>query len=167
MSTYTPEHAAPRAQTIFGREPAAWVGLIEAVVALLVVFALGVTTSSAVLIMAVVSAAAGVYTAWATRDTSLGVILGLVRAVISLAAYYGLDLTEGQQAALIALVAVALGFWQRTQTAPVADPVDPSPQQVVPVAPPSGVPAVSEPTVSSSGVEYPDQPPSMDHPYDG
>lgn len=128
------KHAHPRALTILGREPAAWVGLIEAVLALLVVFAVGVSTESAVLIMAVVSALAGVYTAWATRDTALGAIVGLAKASISLATYYGLNLTDGQQGALMALVPVLFGFWQRTQTAPVSDPVDPSPDQVVPVA---------------------------------
>lgn len=115
-----------------GREPAAWVGLIEALIALLVVFALGVTAESAVLIMAVVSALAGLYTAWATRDTALGAILGLAKATISLAAYYGLDLTDAQQGALISALAVFAGFWQRTQTTPVVDPVDPSPTQTVP-----------------------------------
>ncbi|EKA62265.1 pCQ3_59 [Janibacter hoylei PVAS-1] len=127
------KHATPRALTILGREPAAWVGLVEALLALLVVFTLGVSAESAVLIMAVVSALAGVYTAWTTRDTALGAIVGLAKASISLAAYYGLDLSVGQQGALMALVPVLLGFWQRTQTAPVSDPVDPSPAQVVPV----------------------------------
>lgn len=115
-----------------GREPAAWVGLIEALLSLLVVFAIGVNAESAVLIMAVVSALAGLYTAWATRDTALGAILGLAKATISLVAYYGLDFTEGQQAALISALAVFVGFWQRTQTTPVADPIGPSPTQTVP-----------------------------------
>lgn len=167
MNTYTPEHATPRAQTIFGREPAAWVGLIEGIVALLTVFALGVTSTSGALIIALAAAAAGAYTAWATRDTMLAAVLAVVKALLALVVYYGLELTLEQQAAVLGFVPIALGLWQRTQTSPVADPVDPSPQQVVPVAPPSGVPAVSEPTVSSSGVEYPDQPPSMGHPYDG
>ncbi|MEX1908620.1 hypothetical protein L6241_10005 [Janibacter sp. Y6] len=96
--TYDPKYDAPRAATILGREPAAWVGLIEATIALLVVFALGVTTESAVLIMAAVSAAAGLYTAWATKDTALGAVLGLAKAAISLAAYYGLQLTPSSRA---------------------------------------------------------------------
>lgn len=129
--TYDPKHDAPRAATILGREPAAWVGLIEGVVALLVVFALGVTTESAVLIMAAISAAAGLYTAWATKDTALGAILGFAKAAISLAAYYGLSLTLEQQGALMAVIPVVFGLFQRTQTTPVADPIDPSPQQVV------------------------------------
>lgn len=131
--TYHPKHDAPRAALLLGREPAAWVGLIEATIALLVVFALGVTTESAVLIMAAVSAAAGLYTAWATKDTALGAILGLAKAAISLAAYYGLQLTIEQQGALMAIIPVVFGLFQRTQTTPIGDPIDTSPQQVVPI----------------------------------
>ncbi|WP_191564708.1 hypothetical protein [Janibacter melonis] len=144
--TYDPKHDAPRAATILGREPAAWVGLIEATIALLVVFALGVTTESAVLIMAAVSAAAGIYTAWATKDTALGAILGLAKAVISLTAYYGLQLTPEQQGALMAIIPVVFGLFQRTQTAPVGDPIDPSPDQVVPVEQPDPTPRDDGPT---------------------
>ncbi len=132
MSTSKNQSAAVGRVLLGGREPAAWVGLIEAVLALLVVFAIGVNPESAVLIMAVVSALAGLYTAWATKDTALGAILGLSKATISLVAYYGLTLTDGQQGALMAIVPVLFGFWQRTQTTPVADPVDPSPTQTVP-----------------------------------
>lgn len=149
MSDYDPRHdaPAPRATAILGREPAAWVGLIEAVLAVLVVFALGVTSESAGLILAAISAAAGCYVAWATRDTALGVILALAKALVALGVYYGLTLSAEQTAVILGLVPVVVGFWQRTQTSPVADPVDPSPTQVVPGQ-------VIDPTVSSSGVEY-------------
>lgn len=132
MTTKSQEskHAAGRV-LLGGREPAAWVGLIEGLLAVLAVFALGVTTESAVIIMAVVSALAGVYTAWATKDTALGAIVGLAKATITLVAFYGLSLTDGQQGALMALVPVLFGFWQRTQTSPTGSPVDPSPVQTV------------------------------------
>lgn len=132
MSESTIETPAVRRVLLGGREPAAWVGLIEALLAILVVFAVGVTAESAVLIMAVVSALAGLYTAWATKDTALGAIVGLAKAVLSLAAYYGLALSEDQQGALMALLPVLFGFWQRTQTTPVVEPLDPSPTQTVP-----------------------------------
>lgn len=122
---------APRAVTIFGREPAAWVGLIEAALSILLAFSLGVSQDTFGPILAVVVAAAGVYTAWATKDTMLGVIVGLAKAVLVLAAVYGLTLTDSQTGAVVALVTVVVGFWQRSQTSPVADPVSPSPQQVV------------------------------------
>ena len=62
MSESTIKTPAVRRVLLGGREPAAWVGLIEALLALLVAFAIGVTAESAVLIMAVVSALAGLYT---------------------------------------------------------------------------------------------------------
>lgn len=124
-----------RAVTIFGREPAAWVGLIEGILAVLVAFALGVSQDTFGPILAVVSAAAGAYTAWATKDTMLGVIVGLVKAIVGLTAVYGLALSDEQVGAVIALTAVVVGFFQRTQTSPVGAPLDPSPAQVVPVPP--------------------------------
>lgn len=111
----------PRAQTIFGREPAAWVGLIEAVLGVLLAFALGISQETFGPIMAVVSAAAGIYTAWATRDTMLGVIVGLVKALVTLVAVYGLTLTDQQVGAVLAVTAVVVAFVQRDRTSPIAD----------------------------------------------
>lgn len=112
---------APR--TIFGREPAAWVGLIEAVLAVLILLPLAtqlnLTQEWAVLVMAVVSAGAGLFTAWATKDTALGAILGFSKAVLGLVGYYGLELSPELQASLMALVPILLGFFQRTQTSPL------------------------------------------------
>lgn len=123
MTEYVGEHRAPRAMTIFGREPAAWVGLIEGVVAFVVLLpvasALNIGPEWAVLFMAVVSSVAGLYTAWATQDSYLGAITGFAKAAIGLAAFYGLNLTPELQASLMALVPIVIGFWQRTQTSPV------------------------------------------------
>ena len=127
------------APKIFGREPAAWVGLIEAVLMTLLAFGIGVGQDTFGPIMGVVVAAFGVFTAWATRDTMLGVIVGLAKSVMVLAAVYGLTLSDEQTGALIAVVTMVTSFWQRTQTSPVSDPVGPSPQQVVPVPAPAGV----------------------------
>lgn len=121
-------------QTPLGREPAALVGLIEAVLSILLVFGLGISQGTFGPIMAVVVAAAGVYTAWATKDTMLGVIVGLSKAVLILAAVYGLSLSDAQTGALIGLVTLVIGFFQRTQTSPVLSPSAPltlSPQPVV------------------------------------
>jgi hypothetical protein len=144
-----PVVVAPKGRAIFGREPSAWVGLIEALLALLVMFPLvsqtGLTQEWATIVLAVVSAGAGVYTAWATRDTLLGAILGLVKATVALVAFYGLELSTDQQGALLAAVAVLVGFFQRTQTTPVDRPLDPSPTQVVGTqAVPEALPAEGE-----------------------
>ena len=108
-----------RAQTIFGREPAAFVGLIEAVLTVLLAFQLGISQASFGPWVAVVTALGGVYTAWATRDTLLGVIVGLVKSTLVLAAVYGLTLSDAQTGALVALTTVVVSFFQRTQTSPV------------------------------------------------
>ncbi|NUP03553.1 MAG: hypothetical protein HOW59_37085 [Nonomuraea sp.] len=123
---------APRAVRIFGREPAALLGIIEALLAALVAFGLGVTNESSGLIAAVISLAIGAYSAWATKDTLLGVLTGLAKAIVALVVYYGVTLTAEQIGAIVTLVPVFVGFWQRTQTTPVAAPVDPSPTQVTP-----------------------------------
>lgn len=145
----------PVGRRIFGREPAAWVGLIEATLAFLVLFpavsALGMTQEWATLVLAVVSAAAGVYTAWATRDTALAAILGLIKAAVGLTAFYGFALDTAQQAALLAAVAVVVGFFQRTQTTPVDAPLNPSPTQVVnTVNVPGSLPVEGEPAATTA-----------------
>lgn len=116
---------------IFGREPAAWIGLIEGILVFLLAFGLGIDQSTFGPIMAVVVALGGAYTAWATKDTMLGAVLGLAKALLVLMAVYGLTLTDQQTAAIMGIVSLVVGFWQRTQTTPVHDPVSPSPMQVI------------------------------------
>jgi hypothetical protein len=103
------------------REPAFWVSLGEAALALLLTLnLLPFTEAQSVLIMAVVMAGLGVYTAWRTRDTMLGVGIGLAKAVLALGVGFGLSLTEPQTTAIIAFVTIALGAFQRSQTSPLA-----------------------------------------------
>lgn len=144
MSTTTTGNP-PRARAILGREPAAWVGLIESLLTLLLAFGLGIDQTTFGPIMAVVVAGFGLYTAWATRDTALGAIVGFAKAALTLGAVWGLTLTDAQTGALIALLTVVFGFWQRTQTSPVDAPVDPSPAQVTvsPVGEASTVPGTT------------------------
>jgi hypothetical protein len=108
---------------IFGREPAAWIGLIEAVLAMVLALNMFDLTHERVsLIMAVVVAVFGIVSAYLTRDTMLGVITGGVKAVIALAAGYGFEFGVDKTAALIALTTVVVGFYQRTQTTPLEHP---------------------------------------------
>lgn len=119
------EHIAvqPSKGLIFGREPAAWIGLIEALVTLILVLWPGLVSATMIaLIMAVITAGLGFYTAWVTKDTMLGVTIGLLKAILALAAGFGLHLTADQTGAVIALVTVVLGLFQRTQTSPIPDP---------------------------------------------
>jgi len=113
----TKEIADMPGPTIFGREPAFYIGLIEAVLAMVLSFhAFGLTTDTEGVIMAVVVSAASVYTAYVTRQTLLGVGTGLAKATVALFVTFGLDLTEANQTAIIALAVFVLGAFNRTQT---------------------------------------------------
>ena len=102
------------------REPAALMGLISGVLALLLSLnQFGLTNENVGLIMGVVTAAVGVYTAWKTKDTMLGVIVTLVNAAFALVAGYGFELSVDTTAAAIAIITVVVGYWQRTQVAPL------------------------------------------------
>jgi hypothetical protein len=104
---------------ILGREPVAWLSLIEGALALLVVFQLGVDQERAIQIMAVATALFGVIAAWLTKDTMLGVMVGLAKSVLVLAIGFGLSLTDAQTAGIIAFVTIAVGFWfHRDRTTP-------------------------------------------------
>jgi hypothetical protein len=108
---------------ILGREPAAWSGLIQALLALaLSVDRFNLSNEKVGLIMAVVAAVFGVYNAWVTASTMLGVIVGLANAAFALMAGYGFELSTATTAAVIALVSAAVGFFQRTQTSPLPAP---------------------------------------------
>lgn len=112
---------------IFGREPAVIVGLIEAFLALLISFGwlsvIGLRGQEELaIVMAVVSAAAGLYVAYVTKATLLGVAVGFIKALAALAAVYGLQISVEQTGALIAFVTVLLSMYQRTQTEPIASP---------------------------------------------
>jgi nicotinamide riboside transporter PnuC len=129
--------------TIFGREPAAFVGLIEVVLALFLSWNLfGLTAETVSLIVAVVAAVASVYVAYVTRDTLLGGIVGLVKALAALYVGFGFDLTTNQTAAIIAVTVTLVSFFQRTQTAPAAQASFRDPD--LPVAASSAAVAASE-----------------------
>ncbi len=108
---------------IFGREPAVLVGLIESALVLVLSFGLfNLTQDTVGAIMAVVTAAFGLYLAYVTKDTILGAAVGLLKAGLVLATFYGFSLSFEQSAALIAFVTVGLSLYQRTQTTPLETP---------------------------------------------
>jgi hypothetical protein len=112
---------------IFGREPAVISSLIEAALALAISFHLLAWAhiggqAELALVMAVVSSGLGLYVAWVTRATLLGVAIGLIKALIALAAVYGLTISVEQTGTLIAFLTVLIGLFHRTQTTPLAQP---------------------------------------------
>lgn len=118
---------------IFGREPAALVGVLEGVLALLLSFGLFDLTQDRVgAIVAAVAALFGLLTAYLTKDTLLGVAVGLAKALLVLGATYGLHVSTEQNGAILAVITVLIGFWQRGQTSPAVVPSfsdDPAPPQ--------------------------------------
>ena len=105
--------------TIFGREPALIVGALEAVLAALLAFGLGISPDSYGPWVALVVAAGGLLTAIGTKDTLLGAVIGLLKAGVVLVAVYGLTLTDQQTGALIGVTSVIFAFLNRDRTTPL------------------------------------------------
>jgi CHASE2 domain-containing sensor protein len=109
---------------IFGREPAFWVGVLEALIAVLVTFKIdGLSQEQAGFWIAVIVAVGGLLTAWATRDTALAALVAVVKALLVLGVAYGLHVTEEQIGLIAALVTTVGAGWLRTQTSPVSTPI--------------------------------------------
>ena len=116
-----------RHMKIFGREPAAIVGAIQAVLALAVSFGwlefIGLKGQNDVaLVVAVVAALAAVYLAYVTSETLLAPVIELFKAALALAAIYGLSITTEQTGMAIAAITAVFAFLQRSQTAPLPSP---------------------------------------------
>lgn len=108
---------------IFGREPAMLIGAIEAGLVLVLSFGLFDLTENTVgLIMAVVIAAFGLYSAYVTSETLLSGVIALLKAGLALFAVYGFSLTPEQTGALIAAVSVFFALYTRTQVSPLENP---------------------------------------------
>lgn len=105
------------------RDPAAYITLIQAVLALALAWGLfGLTEARVPLIMAVVNGLFGVVTAILTKRTGFSIAIGLVQAVIALAAGYGATLTDDKANAVILISTVVLGFFNWTQNSPADNP---------------------------------------------
>ncbi|QGJ92130.1 hypothetical protein PBI_LAUER_21 [Gordonia phage Lauer] len=103
-------HRDPATRTVFGREPAAWTGLVTAAIVLLTSFGIAIDTDTQGYIIAAVEAVLGVVVVIAVRETVYPALTALVRAAIPLVVALGLDLTIEQQGAILALSTVLLSF---------------------------------------------------------
>lgn len=118
---------------IFGREPAAWMGLIAVIVKLVAAFGLDVSAEQQATINGVAAAIMGVLIASLVHDGLGAAIIGLAQGALALALGFGLDWTADRQAVVMAAVTVVVAMWDRTQvTAPVpaAAVSRPGPQRV-------------------------------------
>jgi hypothetical protein len=102
-------------------EPAAWIGFLGAALGLLTSLNLhGFSTAQVSLIVAAISAIAGVVMAVATRPIMPGVFTGAVSALAALAAGYGFHVSPGVVGAVNALVLAGLALLTRAQVSPVS-----------------------------------------------
>lgn len=106
---------------IFGREPSALIGVIQAIILMLGVLVHWSADQIGALALVVI-VLGDVFLAWVTHATMLAVAIGLIKAVVAAMASFGLDLDAAQVGAFIGLSTAVLGFYQRTQTFPVYDP---------------------------------------------
>lgn len=109
---------------IFGYEPAAWAGVLQGVLGVLVVLNVGgLNDTLATLLQVAAGAVFALYTAYATKKVNLAVVVGAAQAVMALLVGFGVDaLSPELQAALIAAIQVALAGFLRQNTEPAAEP---------------------------------------------
>lgn len=114
-------------KTIFGKQPAFWLGVIQALLAFVltlhqVASQMHLTAERVGTIMAVLFAVLGVWEAWSVRDTLLAALTAAAKALIALFAAYRLELTVDQTAALLGIVALLGGAFIRDRTSPLVAP---------------------------------------------
>lgn len=104
-----------------GREPAQWIGLFSAAVALFSAIVLPLSIGQQGALIAVATAAFGVAGALAvSAEKAAPLVAGFVQSVLALALAFGLALSPEVQGSVMAFVAAGVGFYLRTQvTAPV------------------------------------------------
>jgi hypothetical protein len=112
-------------KNLFG-EPAVITSVIAAAIALAISFGLDWSNEQVGLVMAAVTAALGLYTAYATTGTVLSVFVGFAQSVLALAVGFGLHLSADKVGAIIAFITVALGFYNRTQNSPITGDAEPA-----------------------------------------
>jgi hypothetical protein len=109
------------------REPAIYLRVLAAGLALLVGFGISpmLTESTTQLILAFVAAGVGAWQAFKVRPVAPSVLATVLTTGFALAAAFNLvHVTEGQTALVLAFVEGALALWLRPQSTPIAAPGD-------------------------------------------
>lgn len=112
-------------KNVYLRDPSVIVAILASVVQVLVVFNLGLTDETAALVIATVTAGAGVVTALSlSKDKLLAAIVGLAQSLFALLLGFGVALDAEQVSALMAVVTVVAGAFLRTQVQAKVRPVE-------------------------------------------
>jgi hypothetical protein len=106
---------------VLGREPAQWLGLLSAGVALFSAVVLPLSVEQQGAVVAVATALFGVLGAIAvSAEKAAPLVAGLVQSVLALALAFGAQLSPEIQGSVMAFVAAGVGWYLRTQvSAPV------------------------------------------------
>lgn len=106
---------------VFGREPAQFLGLLSALIALVSSTVLPLTVEQQGVLNAVAVAVVGLITAFAvSAEKAAPLVAGLMQAVLACALAFGVHLSPELQGSVMAFVAAGVAFWLRTQVfAPV------------------------------------------------
>lgn len=109
---------------IFGQEPAAWAGVLQGILGVLVVLhAFGVNGDLATLIQAAAGAVFALAMAFYTKKVNLAVVIGAAQTVMALLVGFGIDgLSPELQGAIIAGLQFALAGFLRQNTEPAERP---------------------------------------------
>lgn len=108
---------------IFGYEPAAWAGVLQAVLGVLVVFnVFGLTTDQSTLIQAGSAAIFALVAAFLTKKVNLAVVVAAAQSVLALLVGFGLNLDGSTTGALIGALQLALAGFLRQNTEPAVSP---------------------------------------------
>ncbi len=110
--------------TIFGREPAAILASVTAVLSLLVGFGalevIGLSSAADVgIVGAVLAAISAIYLAFATNESLLAPIVQLFKAGAALGAIYGLNLSAEESGLAILAIEAVFTAWHRDQVVPL------------------------------------------------
>lgn len=112
---------------LFGKEPAFWVGTIQAVLAFVLTIhqvadVLNLTDERTAWIMAIYNGLGAVFLAYVLRETMVAALVEVGKAALGLAVAYGLELTTYQLSIITGLFAMVGAGYLRTQAAPLLRP---------------------------------------------
>jgi nicotinamide riboside transporter PnuC len=107
---------------IFGREPALWAALLNAIVYIVCAWIFHPSPQVEAGIIALISAVLGIVVALSTKDGVSAAILGLTKAVLALLLGFGLKMSADQQAGILSLAAAFTGMFVRTQATALVGP---------------------------------------------
>ena len=108
---------------LFGREPAFWLGVLQATLGALLVFnVFGLNPDHSTLLQAASAAVFGLVAAFFTKQVNLAVAVGAAQAVLAALVGFGLNLGPDQTAAIIGALQFILAGFLRQNTEPAVDP---------------------------------------------